>query len=325
MDENGKFTKAVKLSDNINTPGKEESVFIHPDNQTLYFSSDGHPGMGGLDIFMSKRMANGEWGKAINLGYPLNTFNEDNSFLVYPDGNYAFKASDQKGGFGGLDIYQFELPDELKPEKITYVKGRVYNAKTNESLLADIELIDLQTQAQVLKSYSQENGQFMVTLTANKNYLVNVSRDGFLFYSDNFSLKGVETSIEKPFVLNIPLEPLDVGSTVELKNIFFDVNKWELQPESKAELNKLIVFLKQNKTVSIELGGHTDNSGDMKQNELLSTNRAKAVYDYVILEGQISENRMSYKGYGESQPKVPNDSPENKAKNRRTEFKIIAR
>jgi len=325
LDENGKFTKAVKLNENVNTPGKEESVFIHPDNQTLYFSSDGHPGMGGLDIFMSKRMPNGDWGKAVNLGYPLNTFNEDNSFLVFPDGKYAFKASDQKGGFGGLDIYQFELPNELKPEKITFVKGRIFNAKTNESLEASIELIDLQTQAQVLKSYSQSNGEFMVTLTANKNYLVNVNRDGFLFYSDNFSLKGIDASIDKPYTLNIPLEPLDVGSTVELKNIFFEVNKWDLQPESKAELNKLIVFMNQNKTISIELGGHTDNTGDKKQNELLSKNRAKAVYDYVIQKGQIAETRMTYKGYGDSQPKAPNDSPENKAKNRRTEFKIMAR
>lgn len=325
LDENGRFTPAVKLSGKVNTSGKEESVFIHPDNQTLYFSSDGHPGMGGLDIFMSKKQATGEWGEAVNLGYPLNTMAEDNSFLVYPNGKYAFKASDQKGGFGGLDIYQFELPEDLKPEPMTYVRGKVYNSKTKEALEAGFELYDLETQAKVTQAYSQSNGEFLLTLTADKNYLVNVNKDGFLFYSDNFSLKGARASIDKPFQLDIPLEPLDVGSTVELKNIFFEVNKWDLQPQSRAELNKLIAFLNANKTVKIELSGHTDNTGDKKQNEILSNNRAKAVYDFLIMEGKITPDRLSYKGYGDSKPKVPNDTAENKAKNRRTEFKITAR
>jgi outer membrane protein OmpA-like peptidoglycan-associated protein len=325
IDETGRFSPAIKLPGKVNTSGKEESVFIHPDNQTLYFSSDGHPGMGGLDIFMSKRQANGEWGEAINLGYPLNTLAEDNSFLVYPNGKYAFKASDQKGGYGGLDIYQFELPEELKPERMTYVKGKVYNAKTKESLESSFELYDLETQSQVTQSYSQKNGEFLVTLTANKNYMVNVNKNGYLFYSDNFSLKGETASIDKPFQLDIPLEPLDVGSTVELKNIFFEVNKWELKPESRSELNKLISFLNQNKTVRIELSGHTDNTGDKKLNETLSQNRAKAVYDFLIIQGKVAPERLTYKGYGDTKPKVPNDTPENKAKNRRTEFSITAR
>jgi outer membrane protein OmpA-like peptidoglycan-associated protein/Tol biopolymer transport system component len=325
LDESGRFSPAVKLPGKVNTSGKEESVFIHPDNQTLYFSSDGHPGMGGLDIFMSKRQPNGEWGEAINLGYPLNTLAEDNSFLVYPNGKYAFKASDQKGGFGGLDIYQFELPEELKPERMTYVKGKVYNAKTKESLESSFELYDLETQLQVTQSYSQKNGEFLVTLTANKNYMVNVNKSGYLFYSDNFSLKGESASVDKPFQLDIPLEPLDVGSTVELKNIFFEVNKWELKPESRSELNKLISFLTQNKTVRIELSGHTDNTGDKKLNETLSHNRAKAVYDFLIIEGKVAPERLTYKGYGDTKPKVPNDTPENKARNRRTEFSITAR
>lgn len=323
--EDGKFSMAVKISTNVNTPGKEESVFIHPDNQTLYFSSDGHPGMGGLDIFMSRREPGGDWAPAINLGYPINTFNDENSLLVGPDGKLAFFASDRKGGYGGLDIYQFELPADIRPEKITYVKGKVYNAKTKEALEANFELIDLETQKTIAKSYSQQNGEFFVTLTANKNYLVNVSKDGYLFYSDNFSLRGKETDFNKPYQLDIPLEPIDTGSVVELKNIFFDVNKWELKAESKAELEKLITFLVKNTGVKIELGGHTDNTGDKKLNLTLSANRAKSVFDYLITVGKINTQRLSYKGYGDTKPKVPNDSPENKAKNRRTEFKVKAR
>ena len=323
--DDGKFSPAVKTSSNVNTPGKEESVFIHPDNQTLYYSSDGHPGMGGLDIFMSRRQANGEWGPAINLGYPLNTFGDEGSLLVYPSGKLAFFHSDRKGGFGGLDIYQFELPEDVRPQKITFVKGKVYNAKTKEPLEANFELVDLETQQLVTRSYSQKNGEFLVTLTSNKNYLVNVNKESYLFYSDNFSLKDKEANFNKPFLLDIPLEPIDTGNVVELKNIFFDVNKWDLKPESKAELDKLVSFLVKNASIRIELSGHTDNTGDKKANVTLSSNRAKSVYDYLVTTGKINAGRLTYKGYGDSKPKVPNDSPENKAINRRTEFKVIGK
>lgn len=323
--EDGRFTTPVKLSDKVNTTGQEESVFIHPDNQTLYFSSDGHPGLGGLDIFMSKKQADGSWGEAVNLGYPINSYKDDNSLLVDPSGKIAYFASNREGGFGNLDIYWFELPEDIRPEKLTYVKGKVYNAKTKEPLEAKFELFDLETQQNVTESYSDKAGQFLVTLTANKNYIVNVNRDGFLFYSDNFSLKGKVADFDKPFLLDIPLQPIDTGSTVELKNVFFDVDKWELKPESKAELDKLVLFLTKNSNVKIELGGHTDNSGKKDWNKTLSTNRAKSVYDYLITNGKIAAARLSYKGYAETRPKVPNDTPENKAKNRRTEFKVVGK
>lgn len=323
--DDGKFGVPVKLNDNVNTPFKEESVFIHPDNQTLYFSSEGHVGFGGLDIYMSKRQADGNWGPAINLGYPINTVKDENSLLVGPEGTIAYFASNREGGFGGLDIYQFEMPKDVRPEKITYTKGKIYNAKTKEPLDANFELIDLENSQVLTQSFSDANGQFFVTLTANKNYMVNVNKPGYLFYSDNFSLKGKETDFNKPFLLEIPLQPIDTGSTVELKNIFFDVNKWDLKPESKAELEKLVSFLVKNPTLKIELGGHTDNSGDKKFNITLSANRAKAVYDYLINNGKISATRLSFKGYAETRPKVPNDTPENKAKNRRTEFKVISK
>ena len=325
ISDDGKFTLPVKLGENINTSQMEESVFIHPDNMTLYFSSAGHPGMGGLDIYMSKRQPDGEWGKAINLGYPINTFNDENSLLVNPGGKIAYFASNRNGGFGDLDIYQFDLPEDIRPEKITYVKGKIYNSKSKETLEANFELVDLETQQSVTKSYSQKNGEFFVTLTANKNYLVNVNKDGFLFYSDNFSLKGKETDFSKPFLLDIPLDPIDTGSLVELKNVFFDVGKADLKPESKAELDKLGAFLIKNPSLKIELGGHTDSDGIRKSNIILSENRAKAVYDYLVTTTKIDLARLKYKGYADLKPKVKNDTPENKAKNRRTEFKVLAK
>ncbi len=323
--DDGKFGEAVRLSDVVNTPFKEESVFIHPDNQTLYFSSEGHPGMGGLDIFVSRRQADGSWGKPVNLGYPINTVTDENSLLVDANGKLAYLASEREGGFGGLDIYQFELPESVRPEKITYVKGLTYNAKTKAPLDASFELIDLETQQSVTKAFSNSSGEFLVTLTSNHNYLVNVSKPGFLFYSDNFSLKDKVADYNKPYQLEIPLQPIDTGYTIELKNVFFDVNKWDLKPESKAELEKVVAFLKANPGLKVEFGGHTDNSGDKAFNKTLSTNRAKAVYDYVIQNGGIMATRLSYKGYSDTKPKVPNDSPENKAKNRRTELKVLGK
>ncbi len=318
----GKFSEPVKLGPSINTNGREESVYIHPDNMTLYFSSNGHTGMGGLDIFMSKRQSDGSWGPAVNLGYPINTWNDENSLLVDPSGKLAYFGSNRKGGFGGLDIYQFELPADFQPEKITYVKGKVYDAITSKGLDATFELIDLETQQQVLKSYSAKDGNFLVTLTANKNYLLNVSKNGYLYYSDNFSLKNVEADYNNPFKLDVPLQPIDTGYVVELKNVFFDVDKFELKPQSKAELDKLVSFLKTNPKLKIEIGGHTDNTGDKKKNQVLSENRAKAVYEYVMTTGGIDKIRLTYKGYGDTKPKVANDTPEHKQMNRRTEFKV---
>jgi len=322
--DDGQWSNPTRLSNKINTPYDEESVFIHPDNQTLYFSSNGHVGMGGLDIYMSKRQADGEWGEPVNLGYPINTFNEENSLLVDSKGKLAYFASDRAGGFGGLDIYTFELDQKFKPENLTYMKGKVYDSKTKKPLAGNFELIDLETSKVIMESQSNAvTGEFLVCLPANKNYALNVSRPGYLFYSENFAMKEAK-DISKPYLMDVPLQSIDTGLTVELKNIFFETAKYDLKDESKGELQKLIAFLNLNKTLKIELGGHTDNVGDKKMNITLSNNRAKSVYDYLIANG-IDKERLTYKGYGDSKPVVPNDTPENRQRNRRTEFKVIAK
>lgn len=323
--EDGKFKEPIKLGDNINTAKSEQSVFIHPDNSTLYFTSNGRVGMGRTDIYLSRRQADGSWGEAINLGYPINTVGQEFKLIIGPESKFGYFSTERPDGYGAMDIYKFELPESIRPEKITYVKGLTYNAKTKAPLDASFELIDLETQQSVTKAFSNSSGEFLVTLTSNHNYLVNVSKPGFLFYSDNFSLKDKEADYNKPYQLEIPLQPIDTGYTIELKNVFFDVNKWDLKPESKAELEKVVAFLKANPGLKVEFGGHTDNSGDKAFNKTLSTNRARAVYDYVIQNGGIASTRLSYKGYSDTKPKVPNDSPENKAKNRRTELKVLGK
>ena len=322
--EDGSWGIPVNIGNKINTPGKEESVFIHPDGKTLYFSSNGHVGMGGLDIYMSRKDEKGNWGAPVNLGYPINTFVDDNSLLINGNGDIAYFASNRPGGMGGLDMYQFELYEAARPSKINYVKGKVFDAKTKVPLGAHFELIDLETsKTMIISDANSGNGEFLVTLPIDKNYALNVSQPGYLFYSENFSLKGLSDN-SKPYTLDIPLQPIDTGNVVELKNIFFETAKFDLKPESKAELNKLVSFLILNKTMRIELSGHTDNVGDKKSNQLLSQNRAKSVYDYLILNG-IDAKRLSFKGYGDTIPKVKNDSDSNRALNRRTEFKVIGK
>lgn len=322
--DDGTWSVPVKLSNKINTPGREESVFIHPDGNTLYFSSDGHIGMGGLDIYLSKKDENGEWGTPVNLGYPINTHNDENSLLVSADGKLAYFASDRQGGFGGLDLYSFELPEHLRPDLVSYMKGKVFDSETKSPLEANFQLIDLASSKIVVEALSNPgNGEFLVCLPANKNYALNVSKNGYLFYSENFSLKEGGTNLQ-PVKKDVPLSPIKEGEKVVLKNVFFETAKYDLKEESKIELDKLVAFLQKNPSIKIEISGHTDNQGDKKSNLILSDNRSKSVSNYLISKG-IAADRLSAKGYGDTMPIADNNTPEGRSLNRRTEFKIIAK
>jgi outer membrane protein OmpA-like peptidoglycan-associated protein/tetratricopeptide (TPR) repeat protein len=320
--ENGEWSVPVNLGDSINTKKNESSPFMHSDNQTLYFTSNGWLGLGGIDIFYTKKKDDASFSVPVNLGYPINTFNDEGFLIVNAKGNMAYYSSDRQGGFGGLDIYSFELAEKIRPVAVTYLKGTVYDKNTKKKLSAKFELVDLATSEVVVVSYSDQiTGEFMVSLPTEKNYALNVSKDGYLFYSENFTLTGVYDKT-KPFEKDIPLQPLAVGEVVVLKNIFFDFDKTDLKSESEVELRKLIDMLNKNTRMKIEISGHTDNKGTADYNQKLSENRAKAVYNYLIEKG-IDKNRLSYKGYGLSKPIDTNDTEEGRANNRRTEFKVI--
>jgi outer membrane protein OmpA-like peptidoglycan-associated protein len=324
LQSDGSWGRPYNLGPKVNTPGKEESVFIHPDGKTLYFGSNGHVGMGGLDLYVTHMDENGQWGEPMNLGYPINTYKDESGIIVGPTGDVAYLASSRDGGMGGLDLYSFSLYESARPGKITYVKGKVYDARTKQPLGAHFELVDLSSGQQMIVSDANSgNGEFLVTLPVDKNYALNVSQPGYLYYSENFALKELHDN-SKPFLLDVPLQPIDTGSIWELKNVFFETAKFDLKPESKQELNKLINFLNANKTMKGELSGHTDNVGDKKMNLTLSLNRAKAVFDYLVNAG-IDPKRLPYKGYGDTRPKVPNDSDEHRQMNRRTEFKVTSK
>ncbi|QKJ29884.1 PD40 domain-containing protein [Mucilaginibacter mali] len=313
----------VNLGPNINTSFDEQSPFIHPDDSTLYFCSNGWPGMGNKDLFISRLGKNGEWQKPENLGYPINSSGDENGLTITANGAYAFFASNNLNGYGGYDIYTFELPSTVRPHMVTYVKGVITDAAKKQPLEAAVEIIDLEKDIPVYQDYSSATGgDFLATLTSGKNYGLNISKNGYMFYSENFSLKDHEP--KKPFNISVSLEPIDIGNKVILKNIFFDTNRFDLKPESMAELKKIIAFLNLNPSVRIELSGHTDNVGNDIANQTLSENRAKSVYQFLGDHG-INQTRMVFKGYGKTQPIAPNTTDEDRAKNRRTEFKIIAK
>ncbi len=322
LKEGGSWAIPVNMGPTINTPYDEQSPFIHPDDQTFYFSSNGWPGLGNKDIFLSRKDASGAWTNPVNLGYPINTFKEESSLTISSDGKTAFFASDKAGGQGSLDIYSFGLNNKLRPKPVTYVKGTVFDKSSKKKLEAKIEIISLTDNKIGFEDNTDfETGDFLATMSVGKAFALNVAKEGYLFYSQNFSLQN-PASATKPFNIEVPLQKIEVGGKVVLNNIFFETAKFNLLPESKVELMQLIGFLNANPKIFIEIGGHTDNVGEDKSNQVLSENRAKTVYNY-LLNNQIHASRLTYKGYGETLPVAENGSEDGRQKNRRTEFKII--
>lgn len=327
-DIQGNWGEPVNLGPDINTEFDEQAPFIHPDGKTLYFMSKGHPGMGGFDLFISRKGEDGKWGKPVNLGYPINTKGNEGAFTVSLDGKTAFYASDKPGGMGKNDIYYFELYEQARPNAVTYVKAKVVDARNNLPLNAHVEITDL-SNGKIVSSKNTDNGEFLSTLPIGQDYALNVSAEGYLFYSENFALKEILTH-DSAFFITVPLikipesiqGPMESSKPVVLRNVFFETGSSELLPQSKIELNKLIQLLSEHSAQKIQINGHTDNVGSTENNNELSTLRARAVYRYLINNG-ISADRLQYKGFGESLPLATNDTEEGRRLNRRTEFQII--
>ncbi len=322
LSDEGQWSEPVALGDNINTPGRESSVFIHPDNRTLYFASDGWPGMGGMDLFMSRKDSLGNWQKPVNLGYPINTHSDENSILIGPKGEFAYFASDRKEGLGGLDIYRFKLPPAIQPGKVNYLKGKVFDKNTLQPLAADIELIDMHSGQLIATSFTdRKTGAFLTNVLLNHDYILHVRAKGYLFYSGHFRTSAKQHE-NVPLHKDIPMTPIRVGEKLILKNIFFDTDKSELKETSLVELNKLIELLNRNSEIRIQIGGFTDNTGSPEHNLRLSQQRAQAVYQYLVEHG-IAAERLTYKGFGAARPVASNDTEEGRRQNRRTEIMIV--
>lgn len=315
---NGKWSRPQNLGESVNTSGDESCPFIHADNETLYFNSNGHTGYGMTDLFFSKKINDSIWAPAENLGYPINNIDDQGSLIVAADGKTAYYASDGADTRGGLDIYSFQLRDDIRPLKTLWVKGKVYDKKTNAGLPSSVELTNVKTDRIVSKIQTDEDGNYLITLPVGNDYAFNVNRRGYLFYSDNFSITPNTDSV---FIVNIALQPIEKGASIVLKNIFFETGKFDLQNESKSELDKLVELLNDNPNLKIQIDGHTDNVGQQKDNLELSNNRAKSVVVYLLSKG-INQQRLSYKGFGATKPVADNNTETGRAQNRRTELYV---
>jgi outer membrane protein OmpA-like peptidoglycan-associated protein/tetratricopeptide (TPR) repeat protein len=322
LSPNGTWSKPENLGPEINTSADETEPFIHADNQTLYFVSNGLPGYGDADIFLTRRGNDGKWQKPENLGYPINTIDKDGTMIIASDGVTAYFSSDRSDSRGANDIYTFPMRPGMRPHKTLWIKGQVFDKKTAKGLPSAVELIDLATKQTISNVQTDETGNYLITLPVGKDYAFNVNRRGYLFYSDNYSLK--DKSPDSTYQKNIPLQPIEVNASVVLKNIFFDVNKYDLKPESQVELDRVVQLMLDNPTLKIQIEGHTDDIGSAADNMKLSGNRAKAVVNYLVSKN-ISVTRLLAKGYGATQPIADNKTEEGRAQNRRTELKVVAR
>jgi outer membrane protein OmpA-like peptidoglycan-associated protein len=358
-DEKGKWGPAQNLGATINTKYKEDGVYMHPDGKTLYFGSEGHTSMGGMDIFKSVLdVTNNTWSEPENLGYPVNTADQDAFFVISASGKHGYyMSSAQKDNKGLRDLYmitflgpekQMVLNNEdnllasvaapvkdvviapkvmVKEAQLTILKGVISDYLTKDLLEAEIEIVDNEADKVIatFKSNSK-TGRFLVSLPAGKNYGIAVKKDEYLFHSENFDIPN--TSAFQEVEKNIALKKLSVGSKIVLRNIFFDLDKATLRPESTTELKRLVGLMTDVPTLKIELGGHTDSQGSDPHNQDLSERRAKAVVDYLTKAG-ISADRLKSAGYGETQlvngcTNGVKCSGAQHQENRRTEFKVLA-
>jgi flagellar motor protein MotB len=321
LNAKGIWNYPVNLGKTINTDGDEMSPFIHFDGKTLYYASNGLPGMGGFDIFMTRMNEDSTWSEPRNLGYPINTSSDETGLIIDAAGQKAYFSS-KRDSKNGKDIFWFALDESLRPDPVSYLKGKVTDRETGKLLKADYELINLSSNKVTIKNSTDENGNFLVCLPSGFNYGINVSRPGYLFYSENFMFEGMHTAME-PLIKKINLSPVRVGEKMLLSNVFYEIDSWELKPESKEELNNLADLITYNKDIIVEIGGYTDSTGTDEYNLVLSEKRALSVVKYLINKG-ISSERLKSKGYGNTSPIGDNVTQEGRKLNRRTEVKVLA-
>jgi len=333
----------------VNSKFNDGPVYIHISGDIMYLASQGHESMGGFDIFISEKKQ-GQWSTPVNMGSPINTPYDDFFFAASANGKFAYISSNREGGKGGFDIYRVTFfGEEKKPvvetedfllgsvaqpikdhniestvnvnkKSLTVFKGITIDAISRKPVEAQIEITDNAT-GQVIETFTTNSatGKFIITLNSGKNYGIAVKATGYLFHSENFDIAmgAADNLVNK----TIELKNIAIGSKIALRNIFFDVAKATLRPESNGELERLVKLMKEVPNLKIEISGHTDNTGSATVNETLSQQRAEAVVQYLTTKG-IAASRMRAKGYGASVPVATNNSDDGRQQNRRTEFEI---
>lgn len=322
----GWWTEPKSLGKKINLPKHDEMTpYLAADGVTLYFSSNRPGGLGDNDIWMTKRLDNSwtKWSDPVNLGAPINTPDWDAFFTLDAGGEYAYLTSHEETGFGQSDIVRVKLLEKERPDPVVVVTGNVYNKKTQEPLSAHLIYETLPHGIEVGNGLSSpDDGSFKIILPYDQNYSIRATADKFFAISENLNLDSFVKAGYREIHKDLYLVPIEIGQVVRLNNVFFDFDKWDIRPESGLELDRVVKLLEENPGIYIEMSAHTDSYGSDEYNFKLSDNRAKSVRDYIISKG-IPEERVVWKGYGETKPVVANDTDENRQLNRRVEFTII--
>ena len=314
------WKKPVNLGESINTAGNETSPFIHASNKSFYFASDYHTGMGGFDLFKAEIQNDTVFTKPQNLGYPINTMNNEQGLFVSTSGKSAFFASERAET--GLDIFSFQLAESIQPVPATYVQATVVDAVSGKSVQARIDLVNLtETSRKSRAEMTDKSGEALLCLPAGANYAFSVSKEGYLFYSDAFELTE-HRRIYNPYNLKIELFPVQAGAEMDLHNIYFETDSFRILSRSEPELQRLMEFLETNPDLKVEIQGHTDNTGSAESNQKLSELRAQSVANYLVTHG-IETSRLSTAGYGEKKNVASNETKEGRRLNRRTTIKIL--
>lgn len=324
QNEDGSWQKPENLGETVNSKGRDMAPFIHVSGSTLYFVSDGHVGMGGLDVFMTTQDAKNKWSVPENMGYPLNTHADEGSLFITADNKKGYYSRQEmtEAGAATIQLYELDVPESWRSKvSSTYAQGRVYHADTKKPLAALVQLYNVNTDSLVQQVKSDEvSGEYTIVLSEGQQYGLYVSAPGFLMNSLSFDYTSRKSL--SPVALDVYLKPIKSGAAIVLNNLFFDTGEYKLERESKTELDKLITFMQQNPTVRIEISGHTDDVGSDNNNKVLSERRAKSVADY-LRSNKVARDRITSVGHGESRPVKPNTSEENRSQNRRIEMRVL--
>lgn len=306
----------------LNTPGNEKTPYLHPDNTTLYFSSDGLPGMGGYDIYFSRMLKDGKWSAPENIGYPINTEADEIGFFVSTDGKHGYFSSNSLQGSGGYDIYSFELPETAKPNKVLFIKGELKSDSVGAPFNVEIALKNTMTDESMEVDYDTITGKYASVVRFDQDYIMTVKKQGYAYNSAYFS--KLDSSLIAPRTIDMELRKTEVGKAYRLNNILYEKNSADLRHQDSIIIREFSRYLKENPTINVAIHGHTDSDGNDNDNLVLSEARARSVYNLIIQSG-IEMKRISYKGYGETFPVADNQTAEGRSLNRRTEFLITGK
>nr|MBS0036778.1 OmpA family protein [Saprospiraceae bacterium] len=325
--DDGSFSDPVNLGPDINSAGNEGSPFMHPDGQTFYFKSDGHPGMGDFDLFLSRKSRDGNWLEPQNLGYPINTPYHDGAIFIDSDGKTAYMASDRLQPMekrGIYRIFSFDLHSDAQSTPVTYLKAFVVDAYTKQPLTAEVSMVELRTGEEVYSGTLGSSGILFSVLRAGGTYTFNASLEGYQFTSFRFEPDSTATA-DDPYLLTVELNPIDeiteTDKGIVLRNVLFEFGSHELDASSYSELDRLASYLLANDQLEVEIHGHTDNIGDPDHNMELSEHRAAEVVNYLI-DKNVDPDRITGRGFGENKPVASNETEEGRAQNRRTEMVV---